>query len=344
MEAFHCEKCGGDVETRVVEREEEFPVRGEATKVCSHVRVCRRCGKSIYDKELDSATIQAAYDIYRQRHNILAPAEIRAFRSQYGLSQRNLAALLGFGEITIHRYENGSLPDEAHNRLLRSIHERKNMAQVFKDNQDRLPQRVRQGLAKKLKVLLAEGKPTHTPKSSRSTTSRHRPSIFTGYRLFSADALKAMMMFFVSQPGGVLKTKLNKLLWYADFLHYRLHSVSISGAKYIHLPFGPVPSNYDRHLTSLITEKAVVPEEIEFPGEMTGENLTSEQAPDFDCLSDTASPVLAAVWKQFDDLGSKRISDLSHEEEGYKSTEEGEAISYEYADQLKVDIPVDGIE
>ena len=36
-----------------------------------------------------------------------------------------------------------------------------------------------------------------------------------------------------------------KLLNYSDMLFYKENGISISGLKYIHLPFGPVPENYD---------------------------------------------------------------------------------------------------
>jgi hypothetical protein len=44
---------------------------------------------------------------------------------------------------------------------------------------------------------------------------------------------------------GVLKTKLMKLLWYADFLIFKKYKRSISGAPYWHKEFGPVPVEHD---------------------------------------------------------------------------------------------------
>lgn len=344
MKRFHCESCGREVKTRIVEREEEFPVKGEPVTVLASVRICADCGEDLSDKELDSATLQAAYDVYRQRHNIISPDEIAGLRQQYGLSQRGLGALLGWGEITIHRYENGSLPDKAHNDMLRLLGEPKNITRIFAENSHRLPERVRKKVAGKLESLKNDEESAGGRKSSQYSRRRSRPSVYSGFRLFSADALDAMIVFFASQPGGVLKTKLNKLLWYADLLHYRLHSVSISGATYIHLPFGPVPSNYERHLSSLIGDNIIVPQEEKFSDEITGENLVSEQAPDPGNLPDTALPVLKAVWRRFEKMGSAYISDLSHGEDGYKETQQAEPISYEYADRLRVQIPVEATE
>ncbi len=343
MEDFHCEQCGRSVPTCVEERRETFPVKGEPVEVRCHVRVCAECGNDIYDKDLDSASLEAAYRIYRERHNIISPAEIVSLRGRYGLSQRGLATLLGWGEITVHRYENGSLPDQAHNNMLKLLRDPKNMAEIFTENSHRLPERARNKAEEKLESLKDDEESSrHEP--SRRAEGRSRPTVYTGFRVFSAEDLEEMILFFASKPGGVLKTKLNKLLWYTDFTHFRLHSVSISGTTYIHLPFGPVPDNYESHLSSLIDTAIVVAEEKKFTDEITGEILVSERDPDLENLPDTALPVLEAVWQQFKEMGSTRISELSHEEDGYRETKQGEPISYEYANRLKIDISIEWIE
>ncbi|NJK94516.1 MAG: SocA family protein [Bacteroidales bacterium] len=40
------------------------------------------------------------------------------------------------------------------------------------------------------------------------------------------------------------KTKLNKLLFYADFLHFKKTCFSISGVRYRAIDMGPVPNNF----------------------------------------------------------------------------------------------------
>jgi hypothetical protein len=47
--------------------------------------------------------------------------------------------------------------------------------------------------------------------------------------------------------------------------------------------------------------------------------------------------VLEDVHTYFAPMGSKKISNLSHEEEGYKATSYKDLISYQWADSLKVD-------
>ena len=175
--------------------------------------------------------------------------------------------------------------------------------------------------------------------SRQEKRSLSAPTIFHGMRAFSPVTLKEMVIFFASKSQGVLKTKLNKLLWYADFLHYRLFSTSISGATYIHLPYGPVPENYERYLTKLTLEKAITIRSKEFGG-YSGEIVEPNREIQTQSLPPTAVAVLDAVHERFRNYSSKDISTASHGELGYRETGQGEPISYDYARLLKTNFPI----
>lgn len=340
MSRFYCDKCKGEVETRLIKRKEVFPVRSEDTKVQSTVRICRACGSDIYDRGLDSANLEAAYDAYRRKHGILAPSEICNLREKYGLSQRSLSALLGWGEVTIHRYENGSLPDEAHSRLLQLLGDPENMWRLYEKMGDRLPAQYRLRLREKLDEFRAREAPTKVLSLLDIMSRRVSPGLENGNRPFSMEAMRGMIGFFATGRKGVFKTKLNKLLWYADFTHFRLHSVSISGATYVHLPFGPVPDQFQWHLSSAIEVGLIESREVKFPSGHTGELLVAIEEVDMSVFDSVETDVLVATREYFKDLGSLELSNLSHKERGYKETPQGEVISYEYADRMKVRMPI----
>lgn len=52
-------------------------------------------------------------------------------------------------------------------------------------------------------------------------------------------------------------TQLNKVLWFADGVHYSKFGKSITGEKYIKKPFGPVPENIEYALMELESEKKI---------------------------------------------------------------------------------------
>ena len=69
--------------------------------------------------------------------------------------------------------------------------------------------------------------------------------MFSGNRAFSADRLAAMMGYLASKTSDLYKTKLNKLLFYADLTGFYLTGRGLSGAQYVNLPYGPVPDKFE---------------------------------------------------------------------------------------------------
>ena len=114
----YCEECRREVDTKIVKKTEIYKVCREAVEVEAQILVCIDCGEELYCEELDNATLINAYNIYRRKHKLLLPEEIKKIREQYGLSQRGFSKLLNWGDKTICRYENGSIQDKAHNSLL----------------------------------------------------------------------------------------------------------------------------------------------------------------------------------------------------------------------------------
>jgi len=64
---------------------------------------CQSCGERILPHELD----RALDDESRRRQGLLTPREIREIRERTGLSQEDMARLLGIGDKTYARWESG---------------------------------------------------------------------------------------------------------------------------------------------------------------------------------------------------------------------------------------------
>jgi putative zinc finger/helix-turn-helix YgiT family protein len=139
MKKMYCPKCGSFQETYEVTAEQTLPVRGENITVSGTVRRCSVCEEALVSEEHDSAILEKAYALFRERHGLLTPQEIRSIREGYGLSQRAMARLLGCGDVTIHRYESGALQDAAHDRLLRLIREPANLQTLLEGAGDEVP-------------------------------------------------------------------------------------------------------------------------------------------------------------------------------------------------------------
>jgi len=110
-----------DKKTEIKILEQTFNIRGEEIDVSSEARYDLENGELIYDQDLDDKAIKKAYRLYRQRNNFLNPEEIKAFREEIGISQRDFATLMGWSPTTVVMYEAGSLPTINNNGQLKNI-------------------------------------------------------------------------------------------------------------------------------------------------------------------------------------------------------------------------------
>lgn len=128
---MECPVCEQERDLLYGETKESLKIRGEKVEVTSMIHYCPEGNHYFYTFKDEEAKFKAAYDEYRDRKNFLKPNEIRELREQYKLSQKNFARLLGWGEITIHRYESGALQDDAHNNVLVFIKNFDNFKRYF---------------------------------------------------------------------------------------------------------------------------------------------------------------------------------------------------------------------
>ena len=263
---------------------------------------------------------------------MLQPEEIREFRIQRGLTQKELSDLLGIGIATLNRYENGALQSEAHDRVIKLAMDPRNFSRLISESQGALSE------AKKQKVLnqLAEEKDVSWLETTKDTYANYDADLYSGYKKFDLAKFIEAIKFFCYQ-ARVFETKLMKLLFYADFGHYKKYAVSITGARYARLPYGPVPDQFERWLAALVWDDEGLGKEEDWQGEYPGEVYVSDTAPDLSIFSPSELRVLAAVKERFQDCSAKRISDISHDETGYRETETARLIPYSYAEQLSLE-------
>ena len=124
MSKFHskdfCSNCetlsGFSIETHC----QEVKIKGDVTRVEFTISKCNNCEDEVYRPKTGNANpFVEAFNEYRKRHGLLKPMEIKKWRKAYGLTQTDLSNLLGLSVVSISRYENGSLQNESHDKLIR---------------------------------------------------------------------------------------------------------------------------------------------------------------------------------------------------------------------------------
>ncbi len=330
---FYCENCGKEVETKIVNRLETFTILGENIEIETKVMVCVECEEEIFCEELDTQTLNDVYNEYRRIHKLLLPEEIKKIREQYGLSQRGFAKLLNWGDKTICRYENGSIQDKAHNSILLLLREPENMRKYIMENELAIDDKQKKKLLERIDALetganVVEAESEHT----RIDT----PCEENGFKVFDYDKLCAMVLYFACESQELLKTKLMKLLNYADMVFYKENGVSMSGLKYIHLPYGPVPENFDLLLGKMAADD-VIHIDVLYNNGYEKHRIIPDADASNDVLCEAEISVLKRIFDKFKEFGSVEISNYSHKEKGYTQTRQGQIISYKYAKDIVLD-------
>lgn len=122
--------------------------------------------------------------------------------------------------------------------------------------------------------------------------------------------------------------KLNKVLFFSDFLAYRTHGNSISGEVYFKLPFGPAP----RHLLPAVRqlEEAAACYQIErsYFGK-TQKRIVARREPDLALFSAAEIALVDEIIRILLDNDGREVSELSHRFIGWQAASDQENIPYE---------------
>ncbi len=329
----YCVVCG-DEHVRHDKKRMEFDVRGKTMRFEVPVKVCAACG-AIEQPDVDPAEL--AFAQYRRQNGLLTPEEIKGIRERYKLSQKSLAALLGMSEATINRYEGGGLQDEAHDQAIRSCASAEGMRDLLTRRGDRLSEWQLQraedalkGVSGNLSEIMFDASIPCCMPSEKTIT--------TGFREFDYRRYAAVVAWFCQHMNTVTATSLNKLLFYADFLHFRSESVSLTGAAYRRAPYGPVPAAYGDLREHLELEQVIEVREVKYQNGNMGEEIhTGAKADEMPSqLTPRELKTLEAVAHKFADFSPGRISDCSHQEPAWRDTEDRSLISYDKAAQLSL--------
>lgn len=324
-----CPECGKTSEWEIISRPEEFDIKGEKITVESQLLLCAECGAEYEDMNSVVDPYNLAYEEYRRRKGMVHPAQLVSFRKKYDLTQKELSELLGFGGVTLSRYENGALQDEAHDQLLQFIIQPANLLRLIKQKPNIFSDE------KRITILAQLRREITTVSLIKDLLKNEKPDILSGNKPFDLDIVSNLIKFFTF-PNPVVKSKLLKLLFYADFKYFKETRFSITGLKYAHLQYGPVPDQYDFLLASILEMDHEIRVDVQPIGDYFGELFISDAPLSSEAFEEDVLSTIRKVANIFQGYNAKDIESFSHEEKGYKETCQGELISYLYARELQI--------
>jgi uncharacterized phage-associated protein/DNA-binding transcriptional regulator YiaG len=316
---------------RLVKESITLMFRKEEISIISHYYLCEASNERYNTDELEELNQTQIHNQYREKYGIPFSDEIKEIREQYNVSASKMSEILGLGTNSWRLYENGEVPSVANGRLILAVKNPQDFIRQIEASEHILRVDEKIQLLKDIEALDQKLKKQADLKNTASLAVANE---FSGFRKLDLKKIAQVIGFFSSKKVQLYQTKLNKLLFYADFLHYRQAGYSITGIRYRAIQFGPVPITYESlylHLESL--GEIVIEKELYANNEgMIIQGKTVE----FD-FSQTEQRVLECVLEKFGNLLTRKVVDLSHDEPAWiQNQATHNIISYQkYAFSLK---------
>ena len=333
----YCPYCKKEVEYKIEKRDlKEF--RGIEVNTFENVAICNECNQDLYINEIENENNERIYQIYREKANIINAEDIIKLREKYDISQRELTSILGFGKMTINRYERGGVPTKSQSDYIKLLIE----------NDDKFIEKVKEAYEKNNinektynKIISEEVEKDISKKEVQDNIRRYlksvlnrKPDIYNGYKSLDLEKVENIISYIASKVRNLTITSLNKYLWYIDMLSFNERTVAITGLTYQNQRFGPtiVYKKYDE--LSLLDDK-YTREDIETENGNTTK-IVSNNNFNFDKISSSEKEIIDTIIRLLKNKNVTDISEMSHREDGWKKTKRFEQISFEYAMKLKL--------
>lgn len=142
--------------------------------------------------------------------------------------------------------------------------------------------------------------------------------------------LEELILYLAEQSEedpGFSDTKLNKLLFFADFRAYEELGKPITGHRYQKLPYGPAPVALLPVVGRMESSGSCERYERRYHGR-TQRRLRPLRSPDLDRFTAEEIRLIDEVVEEFRDLNASQISELSHRLPGWQAVGMQEEIPY----------------
>ena len=325
---IECPYCEG--QATLQKQSKELMYRKELYKVIEHFYKCNNCKEEFTTTETDTITILQAHNQYREKYNVPFSEEIFSIREKYELSAIKMSEVLGLGVNGYSNYEKGEIPTPAIGNLIYTA----DNPEVFKVMLEKAKHYFSNGMYEntmgKVQFLVDRQK---EPDCFQLKLNQHNgPGSFTGYRKPNKEKLANAFIAFITKCKSEFndRLKLNKLLFYADFLNYKLNGYSITGLSYRAIQYGPVPTHYDNIYACLENEGIILSHWIKGKDRSAKETFITEGNYDCNLFSKDEQLIIEIIADNFKNTSTWDMVDLSHKEKSWIELHNGkEIINYQ---------------
>ena len=300
---------------RVIYENDTWEFRGEIYPYVHFAFRDDETGEQFTTTESDTACYEQVTNQYRAKYGVPYTDEIISLRERYGLSATKMSTILGFGGNQYRLYEMGEVPNESNGKMIRGAMNPRVFLDLVRSSRNKLTEREYTKILARGEEVLHHSHAWHDEEHAVNRLFLTSRGVENGFAPQSTTRLKNLLLYVLRQMGDTLQTKMNKVLFYIDFLSYRDRGMAISGLAYNAIDFGPVPQRWDR-VFSAFDEVEPQPRSV-FGQESIA--LTTGKEADTSCFSDKELAIIDTVCAKMKDLSAHDISALSHAEPAWRN-------------------------
>lgn len=141
------------------------------------------------------------------------------------------------------------------------------------------------------------------------------------------EKYKQMILAFLRQGGKIPKTKLAKLLYFADFSWFYYHLKSMSGMQYRKIQYGPVTDAYFRIIDEMSDGGVIQITQTE-DGAMLISQTRSGAKVDLSAISKEEEKLIKNIEEKWKGKKTAEIVDFTHKQFPYLYAQDNEIVSY----------------
>jgi transcriptional regulator with XRE-family HTH domain len=230
---------------------------------------------------------------------------VKAFRESAEISQQELAERLGVSRPTISQIESGERKISA-DELIK-------LSEIFNLSVDGLLD-----LEKQPRVILLRDK--EVKNQLRINVPQKNLEKFKEVLLYLLDK--------VGSKSNVGETVVYKLLYFIDFNFYEKYEEQLIGATYQKNRYGPTPIEFKRIVAKMLEDEELVKVESNYFNYPQTKYLPLRK-PDLSKLKANEIAIIDHVLHKLSDMNASQISEYSHNDVPWLTTEDGGIIEYE---------------
>lgn len=152
----------------------------------------------------------------------------------------------------------------------------------------------------------------------------------------NAEKYREALLYFIKNCNNKYlgSTKLNKLMYYLDFISFRDRQVSVTGDQYIHKDYGPVPDRVDNELFFLKKSSDL---EIEISRYLDGftTSFRVKREPEMSVFDQYEQDLLKNICAEFINWSTDKIVSQTHLEAPWFYSKPFEEVDYRYASDIE---------